>query len=139
MAPARESFGAEVMLMVRVDGNGRVIDVGVHGLSLTVEDIQRRGRAVAFARQFASASMRAARGWTIRDPGVIAGGTALVPVNYTPPGYSHTGWQPRVPVEVTPLPWMTISLDRAVAMTATGEAASDSFQLVDDVAGTSVN
>lgn len=139
MTPAREGFGAKVMLMVRVDAEGHVMGVGVHSLALAVDDIQHRARAVAFAKQFASASMRAARGWRIRDPGVIASGTALVPVQYTPPGRAHSGWQPRIPVEVTPLPWMTMSIEGAVAMTPLGEAASSSFQLIDDVAGTSVN
>ncbi|WP_397607647.1 hypothetical protein [Silanimonas sp.] len=139
MTPAREGYGAKVMLMVRVDAEGHVVGVGVHSLALAVDDIQHRLRAIAFARQFASASMRAARGWRFRDPGVIASGTALVPVQYTPPGRAHSGWQPRIPVEVTPLPWMTMSLEGAVAMTPLGEAASSSFQLLDDVAGTSVN
>ena len=62
-----------------------------------------------------------------------------MPVQYTPPGRVHSGWQPRIPVEVTPLPWMTMSIAGAVAMTPLGEAASSSFQLIDDVAGTSVN
>jgi hypothetical protein len=138
-APAREGFGAKVMLMVRVDAEGRVTSVGVHSLALGVDDIQQRGRAVVFAKQFASASMRAARGWTIRDPDIIASGAALVPVQYTPPGRSHAGWQPRMPVEVTLLPWMMMSLDSAVAMTPLGEAASSRFQLLDAVAGTTVN
>lgn len=93
MTPAREGLGAKVMLMVRVDAEGRVVGVGMHSLALAVDDIQHGVRAVAFAKQFASASMRAARGWTIRDPGVIASGTALVPVQYTPRGRTHSGWQ----------------------------------------------
>lgn len=139
MTAATEGYGAEVDLLVRVDAEGRVIDVGVQGLSLGVTEIRRPGRAAAFAKHFAAASVQAARSWTFRDPEVLAHGTAIVPVSFMPPTRPHDGWQPRIPLEVTLLPWMATLPGDAVAMTPDGQSPSTAFQLIDEVAGSSVN
>jgi hypothetical protein len=139
MTAAIEGYGAEVDLLVRVDAEGRVVDVGVHALSLGVSEVRRAGRAATFAKHFAAASVQAARSWTFRDPEVLAGGVAIVPVSFMPPNRPLDGWQPRIPLDVTPLPWMVTLPGDAVAMTPDGQRPSSAFQLVDDVAGTSVN
>jgi hypothetical protein len=139
MTAAIEGYGAEVDLLVRVDAQGAVVDVGVHALSLGVTEVRRAGRAATFAKHFAAASVQAARAWTFRDPDVLARGSAIVPVAFMPPNRPVDGWQPRIPLEVTPLPWMVTLPDNAVAMTPDGQAPSSTFKLIDDVAGTSVN
>jgi hypothetical protein len=139
MNPVREGYGARVDVLVKLDAEGRVVDVGVDRLSLGVNEIEQVGRAEAFARQFASATLRAARQWRFNDPAVIAEGAAVVPVNFTPPERSVRGWQPVIPVEVTALPWMALARGEAVAMTAAGQPSSAQFQLIDEVEGTTIN
>lgn len=139
MRPAREGFGAQVDVLVRLDAQGRVVDAGVDRLFLGATQIRQPGRAAAFAKQFASASLRAAKDWIIRDPEVLAAGSAIVPVRYTPPQRSPEGWQPLIPVEVSQMPWMAVLRRDAVTMTAAGQSSSMRFQLLDDVAGTTLN
>lgn len=132
-------YGAEVRLLVKLDDSGRVIDAGVIGLALGVSSIQGVGRAETFARQFAESSVSAAKSWVIRDPASIEAGAAIVPVVFSRSREAGGSWQPRIPLDVTPLPWMVAASGKAVAFTPGGEASSSRFKLVEDVTGATIN
>ena len=137
---AEAGFGASVTLLLRLDEELRVVDVGVASLTLDAWGIQNSRRAAGFARSFATRAMNAARDWSLAGfPGVEPGCTVLVPVVFLPPHRSQEGWRPQIPVEVTPLPWMETAQQEAIAMTMAGNAASSRFQMRNEVAGTTVD
>lgn len=137
---AEAGFGASVTLLLRLDEELRVVDVGVASLTLDAWEIRNSNRAAGFARSFAIRAMNAARDWSLAGfPEVEPGCTVLVPVVFLPPHRSQDGWRPQIPVEVTPLPWMEAARQEAIAVTMAGSAESSRFQMRNEVAGTTIN
>lgn len=136
---AEAGYGGKVEVLVKLDASGRVVEAGVARMDLGVSEVRRPATAETFARLLAEAAVGAAREWTVADPASIAAGSAIIPVVFSPPQRPHDGWQPRIPLEVTPLPWMVAPAGQAVAFTPGGEAASSRFKLAQDVAGTAIN
>ncbi len=136
---AREGVGAKILVLLRVDDEGRVLDAAVDRMQLGASLIRDPGRASAHARRLARATLRAASEWVVRDPEAIARGSVVVPVTFAPPQIPFNGWQPRIPVEVTSLPWMLPVRGEAIVMGPSGERPSTAFRLIEDVAGTAVN
>lgn len=137
---ALEAYGATVLLLLKIDAEGRVADAGVADLTLDVWGVRDPARAERFALRFAERSLTAARNWTFaaRDD-VPLEGTVLVPVTFIPPQRPRDGWRPQVDVHVEALPWMLAAQAEAVSLTAGGGRPSTRFQLLDEVAGTTVN
>lgn len=137
---AAAAYGASVNLLLSIAEDGSVADAGVVGLALDTWHIDARGRAENFAESFAERALRAAREWSFAGhPGVTPGCTVIVPVVFLPPQRPRDGWRPRIPIDVTLLPWMVAAKQEAITMTASGVAPASRFQLVDDVAGTTIN
>ena len=136
---ALAGYGAEVEVLVKLDDEGRVVDAGVAGLALGVSSILRTGEAERMAKLFVRATLHAAQTWTITHPDSIKAGSAVVPVVFSPPQRPMDGWQPRIPLEVTPLPWMVAIHGQAVAFTPGGEASSSRIRSLNEISGTNIN
>lgn len=136
---AQADHGAALSVLVKLDAEGRVIDAGITRFALAASEVRSTGQSNAFARQFVESTLAAARTWVIRDPSAIGAGSAIVPVVYHSPHRQPGGWQPRIPLEVTPLPWMLAAKSEAVAYTPAGEATSPRFRLVDDASAAAIN
>lgn len=132
-------YGGTVDVLVKLDSEGRVFEAGVANLALGVSAIRQQRAAETFARLLAEAAVGAARSWTVSDPGSIEAGSAIIPVSFHPPQRPIDGWQPRIPLEVTPLPWMVAVTGQAVAFTPGGEAASSRIKPLNDISGTMIN
>lgn len=137
---AEAGLGASVMLLLQIAEDGSVADAGILSLSLEAWQVESRRQAENFARSFAERTLRAARNWSFAGhPAVTPGDCVMVPVNFVSPRRPSHGLQPQIPIAVTPLPWMHAAQQEAIAMTAFGTAHSTRFQLVNDVAGTTIN
>lgn len=136
---AEAGYGGAVDVVVKLDASGRVVEAGVARMALAVSSIQRERTAETFARLLAESAVDAAREWAVADPEAIAAGSAIIPVVFSAPQRPMDGWQPRIPLDVTPLPWMVATDGQAVAFTPGGEAASSRFKLATDVASTTIN
>jgi len=136
---ATHGYGATVTLLLKLDGSGRVLDAGVASLSLGAWEIDNVDRAERMAERFARVAIAAARRWSLEGSAVAGSASVMVPVNFLPPQRALDGWQPMIPVDVTLLPWMLAAQAEAAALCPSGQVAASRFQLLDDVAGTSIN
>jgi hypothetical protein len=141
-------LGAKVLLAIRLDENGKVLDVQPYQTSLDARPSSERD-AERWRKMFDESSVRAARFWTFdlaeSVNGKPIGTTVIVPVVYSlsnVPGSSPSEgrWKAYLPGPVHPAPWMTG--DHALASAdlsglAEGQSMSlDShIHLKDDVIG----
>jgi hypothetical protein len=141
-------LGAKVLLAVRLDETGRVIDAQAYQTSLDARP-RSDSEAEFWRRLFERASVAAAKDWrydmTETINGKPIGANAIVPIVFnvrevgTPePAPGH--WKAYLPGPVRPAPWMT---EQAIAdsgdLSAVGDgqalALDSRFHLRDDVIG----
>jgi hypothetical protein len=141
-------LGAKVLLAVRLDANGQVLDAQAYQTSLDART-RSEGEAEHWRRIFERASLAAAKDWHYDMSETINGkpiGTnAIVPVVFTvhelgTPVPSAEKWRAFVPGPLHPAPWMNehpLADTRDLSTLREDEAVSlDShFHLKDDVVG----
>lgn len=107
----RSGLGAKVILVLKLDDAGKVIEVHPEQTSLS---LHARTEAIAenWRAAFVKASVRAARHWTFDISEIINGepvGTSVrVPVEFFLPDVSQNQWQAYVPGPYTPAPWVDV-------------------------------
>lgn len=140
----RADLGARVMLAVKLDAQGNVVDVHPYQTSLTRAGKQAQEQR--WRKRFEQASIRAVSKWKYQPGesigGVTVGSTVMVPITYTispTRGSLDNRWKRYVPGPITPAPWVD---EKSVAQLdleglGEGQAASvDSrFRLSSDVMG----
>ncbi len=126
----RAGVGADLMLVLRLDDDGAVVDAAldtVHLLGLSVIRTADIGKRV---KDFSEASLRAAAKWSIRG---IEGNVVRVPVRFTvdpgPMPGSFSGWHRThaVPVDV---PAWVLALEGDAVSLSGGGAASGRVRLL---------
>lgn len=143
-AALRERLGAEVLLVVRLDPSGSVIDIHPYQTSLS-EKISER-RAELWRKVFEKSSIQAVKTWKFDPTEIIDGkpteSSVIVPVHYriSPSASLDDGrWSALVPGPIKPAPWVESATVDAptIAGLANGEAASltSRFKLRDEVIG----
>jgi len=135
---AIRNLGAEIVLMLQLDAEGRVIRAGVASATLAAREARSTSQASRDIEAFASQTLRAAKQWILRSDAGGDSRTVLLPVRFTPPGIDPDGWVPAIPMQVQPLSWMSEN-DRVVSLTASGNKPSSRFRLLDDPRGAQVN
>lgn len=142
---AKARLSAKVLLSVRLDNEGKVVDVRPYQTSLDVR-MNSENVAESWRREFERASIAAARQWRYDVSEMIDGKPvktdALVPVIFLiGESAKHEGeWKAFIPGPVHPAPWMdagALAVHHDVSRLADGQALSMSsrFQLKDDVIG----
>lgn len=138
---ARVGVGGRVMLAIRIDNEGRVVEVHPYQTSLDARPNDER-QAQKLRETMERAVMRSARHWQFHlaesIDGETRGMTALIPIDFAvgPPGQSKrklTGWRALLPGPVDPAPWQDqIPADLDLSALENGVAASldSSFQLL---------
>jgi hypothetical protein len=141
-------LGAKVLLAIRLDANGQVLDAQAYQVSLDART-RSEGEAEHWRRIFERASLAVAKDWRYDMSETVNGkpiGTnAIVPVVFTlhelgTPLPSADKWRAFVPGPVHPAPWMNehpLADNRDLSTLREDEAVSlDShFHLKDDVVG----
>ncbi|MFY2763791.1 hypothetical protein [Arenimonas sp. MALMAid1274] len=120
--------GADMGLVLKLDGQGRVEQVAVERLAL-LRVGARQPQLARIAQQFRSSAETAARRWTL--PGYEPGAVVRMPLRYTPP-QMNPGWV-QASVQPVELPaWAVAGLagERVVALDASGAAASRRVKLL---------
>jgi hypothetical protein len=142
---AQARLGAKVLLSVRLDSEGKVVDVQPYQTSLDAR-ASSENVAESWRKAFERVSIAAARHWRYDVSEMIGGkqvGTdALVPVIFSigEPAKHEGEWKAFVPGPVHPAPWMDAvggAAHHDVSKLADGQALSMSsrFQLKEDVIG----
>jgi hypothetical protein len=147
----RDHVGAKVMLCVRLDENGNVVEAHPYQTSLDVET-RRDSEAEHFRRLFEKASVSAAHDWhydlseTIN--GRAIGTTAMVPVVFSLRGAGTTApqdgqWKAYLPGPVHPAPWvhndhLADSHDLSSLQDGHSLSLESRFRLKDQVIGTTL-
>lgn len=145
----RAHVGGKVMLAIRVDETGKVVEAQAYQTSLDVRANSEQ-EAEYYRHVLEQASLVAAREWRYEPTAMIngkaIGSTALVPVSYTLCDMPCKGenkddaWRPLLPGPVHPAPWMNkqeVADNQALSTLKDGQALSlDSpFHLRDSVIG----
>lgn len=101
---ARNGLGAQLILVARVDADGKPAEIAVEQLHLTGP--QPGSHTKRIAGQFARASTAAAKHWTLN--GVEPGSLVHLPIKYTPPAFSppRGGWERIYPVSMEVPDWV---------------------------------
>lgn len=146
---ARAGLGAKVVLVLKLDADGNVVDVLAEQTSL---DMRTHSEQVAekWRRVFEQASVAAARKWKF-TPGETVNGEAVGSLVRVPTTFrmgdsrkDDSGkWQAYVPGPINPIPWVT---EDSVASQAGRDRLQDGdtqplssrFKLVGDVVGTTL-
>lgn len=131
---ALAGVGASIMVLVGVDGTGRVTRAAVSDASLFARQTSSGRAAAAKVARFAKATLDVVDEWVIADPGVIDQGWALVPVHFAPPGSTAMDWTPVLPMTASPLDWMAEPLAAAKALSASGQAIDSDVRLLTPLA-----
>ena len=147
MEAVRVRLGAKVLVAIRVDESGNVVDAQAYQTSLDAK-AGSENEAERWRKMFEAASIVAARGWHYDVPesinGKPVGSTAIVPVDFF---VSDVGthpapgtWRAYVPGPIHDVPWMAsqkVADNRDLANLPDGQALTvDSrFRLRDDVVG----
>ncbi|GAB2488762.1 energy transducer TonB [Arenimonas alkanexedens] len=124
----RAGAGAQVLLLVKLDAEGRPSQVTTEQLEL-LGVATRQAHQGYLASQFRRSAERVAERWSFH--GHQAGDVVRVPVTYMAPGMSD-GWIPTV-VQAVDLPeWavLELSTQRAVELNADGSATAAQFKLM---------
>jgi hypothetical protein len=142
-------LGAKVILVLRLDADGNVVDILPEQTSLTASG--REGVAEKWRREFEKASMAAAKQWkfdtTERVNGQPVGLSVRVPITYTlTDGHKSDvdgKWQAFVPGPLRPIPWVTpgtvaAQSDRDMLKDGDARPLNSRFKLKDHVIGTTL-
>ncbi|MBB5207989.1 hypothetical protein [Chiayiivirga flava] len=141
----REGIGARVMLVARLDADGRVIEVHPYQTSLD-KPIKSDFTANKWRTAFERASIAAVEDWrydlTESIDGATAGQTVMIPIQYSL-SYGRTSapnerWRQYIPGPVSPAPWQDDSRIAQLDDIGEGETRSLSsrFRLTRDPTGT---
>jgi len=139
-------LGAKVLLAVRLDETGKVLDVQPYQTSLDAR-ASSENEAERWRKMFEQASMTAARTWqwnmseTIN--GKTVGASVIVPIAFTVRDVGKpepTGWRALIPGPVHPAPWMnstTLADSSDLSSLKDDETVSldSKFRLKDSVVG----
>lgn len=142
----REGVGARVMLVAKLDAEGRVVEVHPYQTSLD-RVAKHEAQAQKWRGKFEAASIAAVSKWQY-DLTETVGGIALgdsvvmIPIQYAltggPLSKPNEQWRQYIPGPITPAPWQDDT--RVAQLDAIGENETRSltsrFRLVDDVTGT---
>lgn len=146
---ARAGLGAKVVLVLKLDADGNVVDVLAEQTSL---DKRTRSEQVAdkWRRVFEQASVAAAKKWKF-TPGETVNGEAVgslvrVPVTFWVGGSPKDDsgrWKAYVPGPVNPIPWVTedsmaSQAERDRLRDGDAQPLSSRFKLAEDVVGTTL-
>jgi hypothetical protein len=109
-----KGLGAKVVLVLRLDADGKVVDVLPEQISLTSEGSERDVNR--FRTLFERASIKAAKRWkfdmTEQIGGRPIGSMVRIPVTYTlsdgPRPQTDGKWNGFVPGPIRPIPWVTL-------------------------------
>lgn len=127
----RAGVGAKVMLVLKLDADGRVTRVHTEQASLS-EEVGSERRAEWWREQFAEVSEQAARRWKFEITESVEGspvGTSVrVPVTFEVNRPGDAGWRAFVPGPYHPIPWVT---GESVASTGTGDLEEGEIQPLD--------
>ena len=141
-------LGAKVLLYVRLDETGKVVEVQPYQTSLDARQ-SSENEAERWRRMFEKASVSAARAWRFdlseTVNGRTIGTTAIVPIvfNVVGPGTHNPApgeWKPYLPGPVRPASWIKseqVADNRDLSTLQDGQALSleSRFRLKDDVVG----
>lgn len=113
----KAGLGAKVLLVLKLDGQGKVVDAFARQTSLTMkgrENVVKRWR-----EEFERASLLAARKWQF-TPGSVVNGEPIesfvaVPVHFNVGRHRNNTWHAFVPGPVRPTPWVDESESLAQA------------------------
>ena len=128
----RSGIGARVSLVLKLDADGRVIDVAAQEVNLLGEESgHQRDR---HAREFTRAAVRAASEWRI--PGV-EGGLVVVPAMFVPQYMDGKRWVRTHGVVVDVPAWVVAerASRKALALGSGGAKPSDQWKLVTPLEG----
>lgn len=103
----RAGIGAKVVLVLKLDGEGKVLDAFARQTSLTHSG--REKIVQGWRKRFEDVSLRAAKRWRF-VPGEQVNGVAVeayvaVPVVFSMAGSQVKGWSAYVPGPINPAPW----------------------------------
>lgn len=140
----RAGLGARVMLAVRADAAGKVLEIHPYQTSLSRELSDRQ--ASRYRQAFEKAATRAIREWEFESAesidGVPAGGSFMVPIEFqllSSPVASLDGtWRAYVPGPISEPAWADVeqSTEQLAALAANESLPLNSrFRLVEDVRG----
>ena len=138
LAMEQENTGAMVMLLLRLDEAGRVIDAAAKDVDLYAHRLSSPRVAGGKAERFVRRSVEAAQDWIIRDPQAIERGSVFVPVVFSPPGTGRSTWQPVFEMRASQLPWMQAAMSEAIAFTAGGQPSAPEFRLIAPIGETAI-
>ena len=129
----RAGVGADVMLLLKLDAQGRVQSATTEHLGL-LGVVTRQSHQANFIAQFRRSAERIALEWTI--PGQPDGQVVRVPVRYTTDRWA-TGWAPTT-LQAIELPeWAVLALatQQATDLAAGGVATAQQFKLLTPLDG----
>lgn len=141
---ARASVGGKVVLLLRIDAQGNVVDVWPEQTSLTPNG-DAHG-ADKWRRKFEAVTMAAARHWKFnageRFDGEAMDSVARVPVSYDMYGGSNAHWNAFVPGPIRPAPWaradQSTVAGRARLRDGEAQSLSSRFRLRENIIGTTL-
>lgn len=136
---AMEGTGARVMLLLRLDDTGRVVDAAAHDVDIYAHRISSARVVGPKSERFVANAVDAARDWVITDAAALEAGSVFVPVAFLPPGTGPGSWQPVLDVRASQLPWMQAIERGAIAMTAGGQGEAMDFRLRSSLDDTLLN
>ena len=127
---ANAGVGATVVLVVKVDQSGAVIDAAAKSVWLLGTSAGTAANQRAMAGQFARVSEYAAGKWRFANP--PEGGMLMVPVAFTIPGADRPRWVRTHPVDIEVPAWVTAATeDPSVrGFAESGAPLSDKFRLL---------
>ena len=123
----RLNIGAMVLVAIRLDAEGRVVDAASQSVELRTERADGPSVQQSHARALMRATERAARDWIIP---AHAGETVVIPVKYSVGVDRGQRWQRIHSVPVEPPAWVVAEHGALVRLSEGGEAGSDRFRLL---------
>ncbi|MFT4198827.1 MAG: hypothetical protein QM601_13160 [Pseudoxanthomonas sp.] len=133
---ARARVMADVLVAVRVDAGGQVVDAVATQVAFPQRGIGP-SQAASWSKTFAKAAVEAARNWRYAPADVAAGdladATLIVPVTYRVDAASASteGWRNLPNVISTPIPWLPAA---AQSFDATGLRQGEALALQSNIA-----
>ena len=142
----RERLGAHVMLALRIDADGNVVDA--HPYQTNLSRAMDKNQAARWRRMFEAVAIKAAKRWTYEPSehidGAATSATVFAPFEFRIVGDDGSQWASHywrifVPGPVAPIPWQQdeMQLAERLDQLKDGEtlAVSSRFRLIDDVVG----
>jgi hypothetical protein len=133
MNALRAGVDADVMLVLKLDGQGRVLSAATEQLALRGVSMRQPHQA-NFAAQFRRSAEKAAGQWTIT--GQPEGQLVRVPLKYNT-GRWDTGWAPTAiqPVELPEWAVLELTAEQATELNGNGVAVAEQFKLLTPLDG----